>query len=315
MTEVEYPKAKLYKRWFAFFIDFFLMLILTLCLSSLIGFVTTKIPAYIDKVNEREEIQNSSSIYVDGKSILFTIDEDKETVKNNKETLYNAIEEFYKDDTFFSDNTYYMSYQNRKKDKTNKSGEHIFVESTTQEGIYVESDFEDSLYYDFYYSEINDYCIALMSLNSDYASISDMIVRVSVIELIASGLLGFLVSFVFIPLILKRGRKTLGFYLFKISLISADALNVSGKTLLARNMLLIFIGYFLSIVTFGFPIILSVTMMHLSKRGQDFFDYVSNTYVVDTSRKDVYLNYNEYLQRGTERKEASIENKDFDIGR
>lgn len=69
-TDIEYPKAKLYKRWFAFFIDFFLALILALCLSSLVGYVTTKMPSYIVQVNRRDDIQNNSSLYQDGKVII-----------------------------------------------------------------------------------------------------------------------------------------------------------------------------------------------------------------------------------------------------
>ncbi len=38
-------------------------------------------------------------------------------------------------------------------------------------------------------------------------------------------------------------------------------------------------------------------MMHLSKAHQDFFDYLTTTYMVDTANKDVYLDYAEYLSQ------------------
>ena len=126
---------------------------------------------------------------------------------------------------------------------------------------------------------------------------------------------GFALSFVIMPLILKRGRKTIGMYLFKISLVGGDALNVRGKILLFRNVLLLLIGYWLTIFTFGIPWLVSLTMMTFSKTGQDFFDYMSGTYVVSTKDKDIYLDYAEYLARTEESKKASIENRDFEMTR
>ncbi len=312
VTEVEYPRAKNYKRWLAFIIDVFLALILGLFLTAAAGAVTKAIPSYQNVVKQRDDIENSVSIYQDGKAIILVMDESESTVADKKKTLNDAIENFYSDKRFFTEDTYYSAYQDRKKEaKASDSGSLFEYNDTTK--TYLEKNYSDQEYYDFYYSEIEHYLIAYMSLNADYANATNAIVRTSVIELILCLSVGYILSFLIVPLIIKRGRRTIGMYLFKISLISVDALNVNGWTLFGRDMLLLFVGFWLSVITFFIPWAVSVTMMHLSKRGQDFFDYVSNTYVVDTAKKDVYLNYAEYLSRVKSVEKASIENENFRI--
>ncbi len=312
VKEVEYTRAKNYKRWLAFLIDAFIALILGLFVMGVTGAVTKVVPAYQNIVKQRDEIENSVSIYQDGEAIILVMDKSESTVAEKKKTLNDAIEDFYSDTRFFTEEKYYSAYQERKKEAKATDGGLLFeLDATTK--TYKEKNYSDQEYYNFYYSEIEHYLIAYMSLNSNYVSATNAIVRTSVIELILSLSIGYILSFIIVPLIIKRGRRTIGMYLFKISLIGVDALNVNGWTLFARDMLLLFIGYWLSIATIFIPWAVSVTMMHLSKRGQDFFDYVTNTYVIDSSKKDVYLSYAEYLSRNRDSSKASIENQDFHI--
>lgn len=313
VTEVVYDKAKKYKRWFAFFIDVFVTLILGLFLSAALGAITKCIPAYQNVVAARDSIEESTPIYKDGKAIILVMDQSEDPVASKKNILNDAIEVFYKDSRFFNDEKYYSAYQLRKKSAKASDGGNLFVEDDAEQGRYLEGNYSDQDYYSFYYSEIEHYCIAYLSLNSDYVKYTSIIVRTSVIEFLLCLSVGYAFAFLIVPLIIRRGRRTIGMYLFRISLISVDALNVSGKTLLGRDLLLYFIGYWLSVFTFFLPWAVSVTMMHFSKRGQDFFDYVSNTYVIDSSKKDVYLNYAEYLSRAGLKETASLENKDFTL--
>ncbi len=312
VTEVIYDKAKKYKRWFAFFIDLFVALIIGLFLSAAVGAITRCVPAYKETVAARDAIEESTPIYKDGKVIILVMDNSDDPVSSKKNTLNDAIEVFYHDSRFFTENEYYQAYQLRKRDAKASDGGNLFVEDSNKE-TYLEGNYSDQDYYSFYYSEIEHYCIAYFSLNDDYVRYTNIIVRTSVVELFLCLSVGYAFAFLIVPLIIRRGRRTIGMYLFKISLISVDALNVTGKTLVARDLLLYFIGYWLSVFTFFLPWAVSVTMMHFSKRGQDFFDYVSNTYVIDSSKKDVYLNYAEYLSRAGMKESASLENDDFTL--
>ena len=312
-TVLEYSKARIYQRVFYFFIDLFLAVLLGMIINSLCGLVTSVVPKYQEVLQERIELQDQSGLFDENQKLwTLSLEGSDMTIQEKKELLSTRLDEFYHNDVFFEDDTFYQSYQKRKSEAVNEKGELLFQLIS---GSYVEKDFSDDVYYSFYQKEFENYASAALSHNVRFADLSNLIVRISVIEIVLSMSVGFALSFVIMPLILKRGRKTIGMYLFKISLVGGDALNVRGKTLLFRNVLLLLIGYWLTIFTFGIPWLVSLTMMTFSKTGQDFFDYMSGTYVVSTKDKDIYLDYAEYLARTEESKKASIENRDFEMTR
>ena len=312
-TVLEYSKARIYQRVFSFFIDLFLAVLLGMIINSLCGLVTSVVPKYQEVLQERIELQDQSGLFDENQKLwTLSLEGSDMTIQEKKELLSTRLDEFYHNDVFFEDDTFYQSYQKRKSEAVNEKGELLFQLISDS---YVEKDFSDDVYYSFYQKEFENYASAALSHNVRFADLSNLIVRISVIEIVLSMSVGFALSFVIMPLILKRGRKTIGMYLFKISLVGGDALNVRGKTLLFRNVLLLLIGYWLTIFTFGIPWLVSLTMMTFSKTGQDFFDYMSGTYVVSTKDKDIYLDYAEYLARTEESKKASIENRDFEMTR
>ena len=312
-TVLEYSKARIYQRVFSFFIDLFLAVLLGMIINSLCGLVTSVVPKYQEVLQERIELQDQSGLFDENQKLwTLSLEGSDMTIQEKKELLSTRLDEFYHNDVFFEDDTFYQSYQKRKSEAVNEKGELLFKLIS---GSYVEKDFSDDVYYSFYQKEFENYASAALSHNVRFADLSNLIVRISVIEIVLSMSVGFALSFVIMPLILKRGRKTIGMYLFKISLVGGDALNVRVKTLLFRNVLLLLIGYWLTIFTFGIPWLVSLTMMTFSKTGQDFFDYMSGTYVVSTKDKDIYLDYAEYLARTEESKKASIENRDFEMTR
>ena len=312
-TVLEYSKARIYQRVFSFFIDLFLAVLLGMIINSLCGLVTSVVPKYQEVLQERIELQDQSGLFDENQKLwTLSLEGSDMTIQEKKELLSTRLDEFYHNDVFFEDDTFYQSYQKRKSEAVNEKGELLFKLIS---GSYVEKDFSDDVYYSFYQKEFENYASAALSHNVRFADLSNLIVRISVIEIVLSMSVGFALSFVIMPLILKRGRKTIGMYLFKISLVGGDALNVRGKTLLFRNVFLLLIGYWLTIFTFGIPWLVSLTMMTFSKTGQDFFDYMSGTYVVSTKDKDIYLDYAEYLARTEESKKASIENRDFEMTR
>ena len=312
-TVLEYSKARIYQRVFSFFIDLFLAVLLGMIINSLCGLVTSVVPKYQEVLQERIVLQDQSGLFDENQKLwTLSLEGSDMTIQEKKELLSTRLDEFYHNDVFFEDDTFYQSYQKRKSEAVNEKGELLFELIS---GSYVEKDFSDDVYYSFYQKEFENYASAALSHNVRFADLSNLIVRISVIEIVLSMSVGFALSFVIMPLILKRGRKTIGMYLFKISLVGGDALNVRGKILLFRNVLLLLIGYWLTIFTFGIPWLVSLTMMTFSKTGQDFFDYMSGTYVVSTKDKDIYLDYAEYLARTEESKKASIENRDFEMTR
>lgn len=312
VIELEYSKPKLYKRYMACIIDIVLTCILGMLIFAFSGFITSKVPSYQEKVSERENIQVSSSLYTsEGESILIYVDNDEKTYKEKKDYLSNSIESFYHNELFFTIPDYYNAYQERKRDYQNSDGKNIFVlegDTYKENPIYLDKDF-----YDFYYKEVEKYCTGYLFLNQRYKELSSNITILYVVLLAISFMISFLVFFFVIPLILKRGRRTLGMFLFKIGLISSDALNLSMKQYLIRSLFVFFIGFILDLVTVFVPLLVSITMMHLSKTGQDFFDYMSGSYMVDISRQDIYLDYQEYEKGVLVHKEKLLENEEYQL--
>ena len=174
-----------------------------------------------------------------------------------------------------------------------------------------EGNLKAETYYDFYVYEISNYSIALLSSSDLFQTTSRVIVLTSVIEMFICFGIGYFISFNLIPMFLKRGRKTFGMYLFNLSVLTDEGLVVSGKKFVARQLLIFFIGYILDIFTVFIPFLVSMAMMHLSKRGQDFFDYVSGTYIIDSKNREVYMSIEEYNQANKVKQMARIENKDY----
>lgn len=312
-TEVEYVKPKLYRRWFSFLIDAILTLLVGMILFSLSSFIFQKTPSYVSLVRERTEIQKSTSIYdQDGNLLILSVEKSKDPLETKKKTLSDAIESFYRDFSYFSDkNAYYQDYQNRKKEAKTEKGNPMFVYDGETMTYIEKADVLVKDHYDFYYHEIDRYLVPYLSLNPRYRKITIDLFLIFVLSLFLSVTISFILFFLVVPLILKRGHKTIGMYLFHLSFVSVEALNVTTGKFILRFVLEFFIGYLLSIFTFFLPLLVSLTMMHLSKTGQDFFDYVSNTYVVDTSKKDVYLDYSEFRSRQEQSRKTRIEDKDY----
>lgn len=310
-VDVEYPKAPLYKRWLACLTDIFLTAIIGLLLYILCLFVTQQIPQYKSVVEERTSIQIRSKLYdEDGELILNKMDESTSSYSEKKADLSSRIDYFYKDSDFFNDDEAYDNYEKRKEEAKDQKGNQLFVKENES---YVEGKLSDETYYDFYFQEISDYALPLMASNATYQKTNQIIIWTSVIELFLSLGLSYFIFFNLVPLIMKRGRKTIGMYLLKISLISGEALNPQGKPWILRQFLIFFIGYVMNVFAVFIPLLVSLSMMHLSKTGQDFFDYMSGTYVVDTSHKDVYLSLEEYVHRNEIKEKTKLENKDLKL--
>lgn len=306
--ELTYSKAPLYKRWFATIIDIFIMVAISFLLYGATAAVTNNISIYQDVVTSRERVQEDSGLY-DSESLITTSTEEADTpIQEKKDKLSDCTESFYYD--FLQDESATASYEKRKAEASDTLGTPYFKE---ENGRYVEGTFPPEVYYDFYKAEIENYCLSALSLVPEYNRATRIITVTSVVELFISFAIGYSFSFILMPLFIKRGRRTVGMFIFKISLIGDDALNVRGKKLVARNILSFFIIFALSCFTFCIPVLVSLTMMHISKNAQSFLDYMCGTYVVNSAKQDVFLDYSEYEARHASKASTTLENKDLSL--
>ena len=104
-----------------------------------------------------------------------------------------------------------------------------------------------------------------------------------------AGILVYLVPTLFF----RRGRMTLGKFLYKIGLVDKRVLSPTLGRSLARFAIFYFGELILSIVSFGAPYIISFTLMAFSKNKQGFPDYILGLNEIDTSMHKIYFDYQE----------------------
>ncbi len=302
------------KRIAAFIMDAFLLLIITTGLFSLINTAFQTSDIIKETNSKRIRIQNESHLFIDGENINSYVDDEKlsgfTSYRQKKDFLSNQISCFYTSSYFFLDDAELKLYNERRLEYR-INGESIFRFDGNK---IVEKETEPKLFYDFYKNEITNHCLRLLYNSSDYASTTTFFLLFAIIEFSGCLFVSFAIYAVVIPLALfKRGRQTIGKKVFKISLLSVKALNITPGIFILRETF-----FFVTYIIFGFfsfllPEFISLGMLLFSARKQGLVDYVFNQYHVDSSNKDVYFTSGEYYARMGDREKAKLENKDFDI--
>ena len=95
----------------------------------------------------------------------------------------------------------------------------------------------------------------------------------------------------FVPtLFFARGRKTLGRALYRIGYLDPKCYSPSFARNLLRFVIVSFAEIILPIFTFGLPLLISFTVMVVSKKKQNFPDYVLGLTEIDNSKQKIYYN-------------------------
>lgn len=313
VTNLEYTKAKLSKRFFAFLTDQFLIFLMTFIFFSLTNMVLPYINAYNEVINERYELMDRSSLFNEDHIViteLVTNDEEFKDYNEKKNYLSEHIDEFYSNTYYFSDpNEIKEEYDDRK---LNYRYNNVSLFETDSEGIVKEKVGNNEGLYNFYLEEINDHALRYLYTNDIYLHSTRVIFITSILNFLIWLILMVSFFYLLFPLVIfKRGRQTIGRKIFSISLISVNALNLSKSKYLYRYLFILFIMYILDFFSFMLPLLVSIGMMFISKRNQDLVDYIFNTYVIDSKNDEVYLDYLEYLDKTNKDKKIKLEDKDF----
>ena len=316
---LEYNKARISKRVCANFIDIFITIFLTFLMFACSNLILPNIASFQNVVEARYELQLESGLYISYQDEIILITEYTElentfdNIESKKTYLSNAIDSFYANTLFFTfdeDDTHLTDYQNRKLNYNHSDGGYIFQED--EEGNVIERSVSSSYFYDFYYEEVNSYSLGYLVNNDDYITYTRIIFLTSIFLIIVWYMIFVIIFYYIIPITLfKRGRQTLGMKICRIGLIDGNALNIQLKKYSLRFVFEFIFMFILNIAAFLIPLIISYSMMYLSKASQDLTDYVFNNYVVDTKDLDIYLNYMEFLDKTNFERKISIESKDY----
>lgn len=316
--EVTYSKAKYSTRCFAFALDLLLMIITTLLLMLGSRNIVSNSSFYKEANQRLNDIQLSSHLYVTNDNGIATIMSDYYTPNNEEETkelntkFDNALTLFYTDPLFFDqtnpeDGLYLYNIQ---KIPNGSSSELFIYEDSSHTTIVAKSSATAKQLYDFYCEAMNGKAIQYLNSSEEYIS-NSKVISLSFIFLILliPIVISILIYELIIPSCLFRGKKTIGKFAFKLSVIDVRGLSPNYLRFLARFGL-VFLELILSFVTFMIPVIISFSMFAFSRRGQSFHDYVTNTYVVEAPWKSICLTKEEMIKKQTNDSHFELKKED-----
>lgn len=313
--ELEYNKAKIYKRFFAAFIDLFCVFLMTFILFSLTNMVLPHIESYSSLVGKRNNLLDESHLYDENYLVITDVIADEKefpTFNSKKDYLSEHIEEFYNSSLYFDDLSEIKEEYDKRRIEYRYNGIKLFDYNENNEII--ELNVSPEYLTNFYIEEVNNYCLKYLFNNIDYVETTRIISLVSILNFACWLILMVTLFYLVFPLwIFKRGRLTIGKRIFSIGLIDGNALNITNSKYILRFLFILFIMFILSFFSFLLPIFVSIGMMLISKRQQDLVDYIFNNYVVDIKDSEIYLDYLEYLDKNNIDKKLSIETKDLNL--
>ena len=305
--EVVFNKPKYRVRLFAFLFDLLCMSILGVLLVFATQAIMNNVPYYKEANQNINEIQLASGLYVerDDHTTKLMCDhykiEKQEQYEEYNKKFDVALTYFYSNERFFDSGDPHsgLYLYNIEKIPEGQNDSKLFIyadESHTS--IEEKSDASKVDLYNFYCKIMSEKAVKYV-INSDaYIKNSRTISLTFVfITLLIPILLSVLVFEFVMPLIFKRGRKTFGKLLFKLSVVDARGLNCSFWRFLARFSIFLILEVLVGIVSFAIPLIVSFSMMVFSKTSQAFHDYVSGTYVVEAPMTSICITQEEYLAK------------------
>ncbi len=314
--EVKFEKATFSSRILAFGADLITMVAAGLGLAIASQAILQNVPFYKEAGQVLNKVQLDSGIYVENNAgdVVALCDyykpETKDQYKNYNDEINLALTSFYQNEQFFADTTWSnQHYLDMKID----SGLFIYTDDSHKSTTPVSED-EQALknMFEFYGRTITEDATLYIVKYPGYVEATKTL-NISFIFLIL--LLPIFLSvtiFEFVvPFIFGNGYRTIGKFLFKISIVDARGLAPSFPRFLLRYLFFLIVEVYGSMVSFLIPMIVSFSMFVFNKNNQSLHDYVIGTYVVDSSNKRVFKNQKEYMAAKEEAENLNLNSKDI----
>ena len=307
---VEYSQPKFWHTIVARFIDLFIFFLSALIIFSVANTIVVSTAWHKDADNRCNQIRLDSTLfYKDLNGELKFINEFIDT-NVNYPTYTAKVETFLVPviETSFPaflesecgadvKEKYLTDYKEFKKNIKNQNGVNYFISSgddyVQNPAIYASENMKD--YYNNVYTVfLKDYAQGYLVTYHKVLNglTSELSFIFFVVEIPLCLFVAFILTYFVPPLFFKRGRKTLGSALYKISLMDERLLSPTFPRFLARTAI-VFGVFAVSIFTFGIPLLLSFTLKAFSKMHQNFADYMLKIVEIDSSKTKVYLTYDE----------------------
>lgn len=311
--EVKFEKAKFSSRILAFGADLIAMVATGLGLVIASQAILQNVPFYKEAGQVLNQVQLDSGLYIEkNKDVVALCDYyeplNVDQYKASNDEMNIALTNFYKNDQFFSDTAWSnQHYLDLKID----SGLFIYTDDSHTSTTPVSED-EASLkkMYEFFGRTITqDATVYIMKYPGYVEATKTLNLSFIFLILLLPIILTVTIWEFIVPLIFDNGRRTLGKFLFKISVVDARGLSPSFPRFLLRFLFFLFVEVILSMVSFLIPLIVSFSMFVFNKNNQSLHDYVINTYVVDSADKRIFKNEKAYLEAQKEAKNLDLNEK------
>lgn len=325
---INYVRPIFHRRVLANMIDFFIFAFLWLISFTIAGNIAKSTNSYKEKQNYINTIHLNSDLYkIDNTGKIYsaisyynhyqlnTTTQEKNKLREHIDNFIVFISNEYGEESKEEIQKMYDDF--RLNDNMKEDGIPYFIisdnkiiENTNSENNNITPTDYVNIYTNFIDNTCNGYLLSIDKTLYEYTSfLSKTIIFLELIPaFFFSGILTWLVP----PLVFKRGRKTIGKLIYKISAVNSKYLNLSiGKTI-ARFSIFFFGIITLSFVTLGVPMIISFSMMAFSKQKQSFPDYMLGIYEVNTSEDKVYFSKEEIISEYLNKDNSAEEFKMID---
>lgn len=325
---INYVRPIFHRRVLANMIDFFIFAFLWLISFTIAGNIAKSTNSYKEKQNYINTIHLNSDLYkIDNTGKIYSVvsyynhyqlnttTQEKNKLREHIDNFIVFISNEYGEESKEEIQKMYDDF--RLNDNMKEDGIPYFIisdnkiiENTNSENNNITPTDYVNIYTNFIDNTCNGFLLSIDKTLYEYTSfLSKTIIFLELIPtFFFSGILTWLVP----PLVFKRGRKTIGKLIYKISAVNSKYLNLSiGKTI-ARFSIFFFGIITLSFVTLGVPMIISFSMMAFSKQKQSFPDYMLGIYEVNTSEDKVYFSKEEIISEYLNKDNSAEEFKMID---
>ncbi len=321
-VELEYFKAPFGKRLIAIVFEVLLLSFATLGFLFVSRLVVESMPAYTNAFDTYINISKDSGLYIcddTTENNLVTLTEYYEDKTNEEQNIIieDALTEYYQKEMFFpqdpSSPDYGPSiYYNQKigENRIGAENDLLYFVKDAENNAVANPSYSQETMHDFYI-EAYDRAMGYIKNADGFVEARNVLtIYINLILIPLSITLAFLTLEIGFPLLFgRRGKQNISMKLLKLSLLTPKATSPKIGNYIARQVFQLIVEYLLTMVTFGIPVIVSFSMMIFRKDGQCLHDYVSATYMVDTSEQSVYVSYEEY--QAAQDKAKKIENENF----
>lgn len=308
---VTYKRARFHRRVFAQLMDFLLFALAFLALFVGVRQIAYSTPGYQQADQRLKQTKLNSGLFIEKDGIITGV---TTYYSNDKDLAGSTLKTYYTSaiSTFLS----YMSKTSSEASSTSQKdyddyrlsaslayqGVSYFVKETSGDikenplCLASEKQYAENVYAPY----IDDHAQSLLITfapfyQRDTKYFSDL---VFFIEVPIAFISGAIMIYYIPPLFFKRGRKTLGKAAFHISRVGPDGYSLKFGRFSGEAAMFIFLVFFLSLFTYGAPLLISLTLMAFSKKKQDFPDFMLNIEEVSDESDKIFLSPEEIIEEG-----------------